>query len=435
MNSQTLNKKLFSFLEESTSPFHAANALKNILIQAGFTPLNEHQKWSVQPGKPRFIIREDGAVVAFNIGKKDNSQFRIAASHTDSPGLKLKPKPDLFQKSYHQLGVEVYGGALLNPWFDRELSISGRISFSTPSCQLDSKLVDFRRPVAIIPSIAIHLDREANREKKINPQKDILPIFGLTSKRKQSFADHLQTLLAEQIDLKNGTEILSFDLFFYEMKKPGYVGINKDFIVSSRLDNLLSCYIIASVVSQADKDNSFMLICNNHEEIGSLSASGAQGNLLETVFKRIYPDPEERYSILANSFLISVDNAHALHPNFPEKYDSSHDIELNTGPVLKINANHKYASTSISNGLFKILCQEKRIPVQEFVMRNDMACGSTIGPATAAKLGIKAVDVGIASLAMHSIREMTGAKDPLMLHTVLNHFFQRDQLPQVYASI
>lgn len=435
MNSQTLNKKLFSFLDESTSPFHAANALKNILLQAGFTPLNEHQKWSVRAGQPRFIVREDGAVVAFNIGKKDNSQFRIVASHTDSPTLKLKPKPDIFNKSYHQLGVEVYGGPLLNPWFDRELSISGRISFSTPSGQLDSKLIDFKRPVAIVPSVAIHLDREANSEKKINPQKDILPIFGLTSKRNKSFADHLNMLLAEKVDLKKETEILGFDLFCYEMNKPGYAGINKDFIVSSRLDNLLSCYILASVIAQADRNNSFMLICNNHEEIGSLSASGAQGNLLETVFKRVYPDPEERFSILANSFLISVDNAHAFHPNFAERYDRSHDIELNTGPVLKINANHKYASTSISNGLFKILCQEKQIPVQEFVMRNDMACGSTIGPATAAKLGIKTVDVGIASLAMHSIREMTGSRDPFLLHTVLNHFFQRDRLPQVYASI
>lgn len=435
MKSQTLNKKLFSFLEESTSPFHAASAIKNILLGAEFAQLNEYQKWNIQPGKPRFLIREDGALVAFNIGKKDNSSFRIVAAHTDSPCLKLKPKPDVYNKSYHQLGVEVYGGALLNPWFDRELSISGRISYSTPSGQLESKLIDFKRPVAIIPSVAIHLDREANKEKKINPQKDILPIFGLDPENKKSFADHLQALLAEKIELKGKAEILSYDLFCYDTCKPGYTGINKDFIVSSRLDNLLSCFILANVVSQANTDNSFMLVCNNHEEIGSLTASGAQGNLLESVFRRLYPSPEERYRILANSFLVSVDNAHALHPNFPEKYDSSHDIELNTGPVLKINANHKYASTSISNGLFKMLCQEKKIQVQEFVMRNDMACGSTIGPTTAAKLGIKTVDIGIASLAMHSIREMTGSKDPIFLHTVLNHFLQRDQLPHANASI
>ena len=277
MNSQTLNKKLFSFLDEATSPFHAVNAIKNILLKAGFTPLSEQQSWTVRPGQPRFLIREDGALVAFNIGKKDSSAFRIVASHTDSPGLKLKPKPDIYHKSYHQIGIEVYGGALLNPWFDRELSIAGRVSWSTPSGQLESRLIDFKRPVAIIPSVAIHLDRNANTEKKIQPQKDIIPVVGLTSHRKVSFLDHLHTLLKEQVELPKNKKILSYDLFCYDANKAGYAGIDREFIVSSRLDNLLSCFLLANTVAQAKVDNSFMLICNNHEEIGSLSAGGAQG--------------------------------------------------------------------------------------------------------------------------------------------------------------
>lgn len=435
MNSQTLNKKLFSFLDESTSPFHAVNALKNILLGAGFTPVNEQEKWTVRPGQPRFLIREDGALVAFNIGVKENLAFRIVASHTDSPGLKLKPKPDIFHKSYHQLGVEVYGGPLLNPWFDRELSIAGRVSFSTPSGYLESRLVDFKRPVAIIPSVAIHLDRNSNTERKIHLQKDIIPLVGLTLNQKTPFLDYLHTLLNKEVDLSPKSKILSFDLFCYENGKAGYAGLNKDFIIGSRLDNLLSCFILVNAVAQANADHSFMLICNNHEEIGSLSASGAQGNMLEVVLQRLYPDPEDRYRILGQSFLISVDNAHAFHPNYPEKYDSSHDIELNTGPVLKINANHKYASTSLANSLFTLLCQEKNVPLQEFVMPNDIACGSTIGPITAAGLGVKTVDIGVPSLAMHSIREMTGSRDPFLLNTVLDHFFQRDRLPQIHAAI
>jgi aspartyl aminopeptidase len=435
MNVQTINKRLFSFISQSPSPFHAVNSMRTILDDAGFVALDEHADWKTDIGQPYYIIRENGSLVAFNIGTEERESFRIMGSHSDSPCLQLKPKPDIYEKNYHQLGVEVYGGALLNPWFDRELSIAGRVVYQNTDKTLCSRLLDFKRPVAVIPSLAIHLDRNANSERSINAQKDIVPIIGLTTDRKMCFDDIILDHLKSEVASAKAKKILSFDLFMYDCHAPCHTGFNKEFIVSSKLDNLLSCFVVVSVLAQASRDNSYMFVCNNHEEIGSSTASGARGNLLSSVFERLFPDPSDRHRTLAKSFFISVDNAHALHPNFLEKHEPSHDIALNRGPVLKINATHKYASTGISNGIFKTLCAEKDIQVQEFVMRSDMACGSTIGPLTASKLGLNTVDIGAPSLAMHSIREMTGARDPMLLFTVLRHFLQRKSLPRVLHSV
>ncbi len=434
MNAQTLNKHLFQFIAQSPTPFHAVNVMKNTLKDAGFKALNEKEDWQIKNGQPYYVIREDGALVAFNLGRNNKGGFRMVGSHADSPCLQLKPKADIYEKNYHQLGVEVYGGALLNPWFDRELSIAGRVIYQGEKDTVHSRLIDFKRPVAVIPSVAIHLDRNANTEKNINSQKDIVPLVGLSGDSKESFTDILKNQIIADDSSVTVNDILSFDLYCYDFHKPCYTGFSQDFILSSRLDNLLSCFLLTSAVAQANMDISYMFICNNHEEVGSSTASGARGNLLSATFDRIFPDPSDRHRTLANSFLLSVDNAHAIHPNFPEKHEPSHDIALNRGPVLKINATHKYASTGVANGLFKMLCAEKEIPVQEFVMRNDMACGSTIGPLTAAKLGVQTVDIGAASLAMHSIREMTGSRDPWLLFTVLQHFLQRENLPGVFHS-
>lgn len=435
MNAQTINKRLFSFIAQSPSPFHAVSSMKKILDDGGYAALDEHTDWQTTTGQPYYIIRENGSLVAFNIGVKDRESFRIVGSHSDSPCLQLKPKPDVYEKGYHQLGVEIYGGALLNPWFDRELSIAGRVIYQRSDNSLCSRLIDFNRPIAVIPSVAIHLDRNANTEKSINAQKEIVPVIGLTTERKICFNDIILDQLYSEVSSAKIKKILSFDLFMYDCNAPCYTGVNKEFILSSKLDNLLSCYVLVSALAQANRDNSYMFVCNNHEEIGSSTASGARGNLLSSVFERIFPNPSDRYRTLANSFCISVDNAHALHPNFLEKHEPSHDIALNRGPVLKINATQKYASTGISNGIFKTLCAEKNVQVQEFVMRSDMACGSTIGPLTASKLGLNTVDIGAPSLAMHSIREMTGSRDPMLLFTVLRHFLQRKNLPRVLHSV
>ncbi len=434
MNIKTLNRKLFSFLNDSPTPFHAVESMRKLLDKSGFIYLSEEESWSPITGQPYYIIRENGALIAFNNGSEMPQQkgYRIIGSHSDSPCLQIKPHPDIFEKSYHKVAVEIYGGALLSTWFDRELSIAGRVCYRTKKNIIKTNLIDFNRSVAIIPSLAIHLNREANKGNPINSQKDLNLLLGNKGETNNfSFLEHIVKQLKSEHHEKHFAELLSYDLFCNSHQKAQYSGMNNEFIVSGRLDNLLSCFVAVQAISQADRTTNFMFVCNNHEEIGSTSTSGAQGNMALSVFERLMPDINDRHTALAKSFFISIDNAHAIHPNFQEKSEPSHDIYLNHGPVLKINANQRYASNSISNGIFKILCKDAGIPIQEFVMRNDMACGSTIGPMTAAKLGIKTVDIGAASLAMHSIRELTGNKDPQLMFKVIQNFFNRKELPVV----
>ncbi len=431
MNAKSVNRRLFSFIADSPSPYHATQTMHRELSKAGAKELNEREKWNIKPGQPYLITRDDGTLICFNIGKKNSNEFRILGSHTDSPCLQIKPNADIFEKTYHKIGVEVYGGVLLNPWFDRELSVAGRVTVKTEADIIKQHLVDFARPIAIIPSVAIHLDRNANKEKKINEQKDVVPLIGLGDAQHSGFANYLKKQLKKQVQGASVIELLGYDLFLYDYHTPCNTGINNEFIVSSRLDNLLSCFVILSAILSADTQNSYMVVCNNHEEVGSNTSAGAQGNLVQAVFERLFPDNDRRYRILADSFFISIDNAHATHPNYPEKHDSGHNILLNKGPVIKINANQRYTSNSRSNAIFKFLCSEVKIPYQEFVMRSDMPCGSTIGPMTSAKLGLQAIDIGAPSLAMHSIRELTGSDDPLLMLKVVTHFLNRKQLPTI----
>lgn len=423
MNSTTFNRGFFAFLAQSTTPFHGVDEMTKILGKAGFTLLKEQEKWQLSPGSKHFVIRDNGSLVAFTVGTETNDALKIITAHSDSPALQVKPKPDIYEKSYHRLGVEVYGSPLLSPWFDRELSLAGRVCYHTKKNSIHTQLIDLKSPIALIPSVAIHLDREANTQKSINTQIDIIPLIGGDKKSKKYgindiVCDHLQSIGSAP----DVSRILSFDLFLYDYHKPCYIGLDKEFILSSRLDNLLSCFVAAKAMAASNSADSCILVCNNHEEIGSTSAAGARGNLLQSLLQRLNPEHEKYCQVLADSYCISMDNAHALHPNHPEKHDGEHDIFLNCGPVLKINSNHKYATSSPAAAIFKHICIESNIEVQEFVMRNDMACGSTIGPPTSAKLGVKTVDIGAATLAMHSIRELTGAQDPLFLYNVIHHF-------------
>lgn len=434
MDETTFNQQLFTFLSHSPTPFHAVDTITKMLDKAGFRALDEKQEWQVEHRQPYYVVRDDGALVAFNLAEPAGTGIRIVGAHSDSPCLQIKPKPEHREKSYRRLGVEVYGGALLNPWFDRELSIAGRVFFRDSTNSIGATLIDFNRPVAVIPSLAIHLDREANDKKGINAQKDITLLAGVSGDEDIPFEEVLKQCVEKQHADSSPEEVLGHDLFCYDCRPPCYAGLENDFIVSSRLDNLLSCCILTAAVLEARRDRNFMFICNNHEETGSTTLSGARGNLLLSVLERLYPDATRRFRVLADSIFLSLDNAHATHPNFPEKHEPQHDIALNTGPVLKINASQRYASCGSSNAVFKLLCREIDIPVQEFVMRNDMACGSTIGPMTAAKTGLKTVDIGAATLAMHSIREMTGSRDPSLVFRVIQHFFHRDSLPRIQTN-
>jgi aspartyl aminopeptidase len=350
------------------------------------------------------------------------SGLRMVGAHTDSPCLMIKPQPELHKNGYFQLAVEVYGGALLNPWFDRDLSIAGRLVYRNKAQQLVQKLVDFKQPVAMIPSLAIHLDRQANSGRTVNAQTDIPPLLMIDKDGTGDF----RTLLAEQF-LPAGAEVLDYELCLYDTQPAATVGLNQDFFVSARLDNLLSCYVSTEALLQVGGEQTCLMVCNDHEEVGSVSAVGADGPFLEAVIERIIAaDGESSLSrLLDRSLMISCDNAHGAHPNFADKHDAAHMPMLNGGPVIKINVKQRYATNSLSASMFRQLCADVDVPVQTFVSRSDMGCGSTIGPVTSSRLGVPTLDVGIPQLAMHSCRELTGFDDPERLTLVLQRFFNK----------
>ena len=414
------NSDLMVFLDASPTPFHAVRCMSEILAKSGFTELNESDNWILKTGDKHFLSRNGSSIIAFTVGSAPliTSGLRMTGAHTDSPCLMVKPQPEIAVKGYLQLGVEVYGGALLNPWFDRDLSIAGRLVYRNKQQQLKQTLVDFKRPVAIIPSLAIHLDRKANSDRTVNAQTDLPPLLMITDKL-ESFRD----LLADEF-LSDGEEVLDYEMCLYDTQGAAMLGINNELLASARLDNLLSCFVTTQALLQADATNTCLMVCNDHEEVGSVSAVGADGPFLEAVIARL-TEPDERNRVIDKSLMISCDNAHAVHPNYPNKHDSEHSPRLNGGPVIKVNVKQRYATTGLTASLFRQLCADVDVPVQSFVSRSDTACGSTVGPITAARLGVPTLDVGIPQLAMHSCREVTGSQDAARLTTALTAFFNR----------
>ncbi len=418
---------LLEFLGASPTPFHAVAAGVRQLEAHGFTGLSEENPWQDLPAGRYFVTRNDSSLIAFTwSGRNKAARLHCVGAHTDSPCLKLKPNPVQENSGCLQLGAEVYGGALLGPWFDRDLSLAGRVCLRDGD-RLRTVLVDFRRPMAIIPSLAIHLDREANKKKEINKQTDLVPLAGLPGDGREGFLKILQQeVMAGHAELTD-PEISDFDLFFYDTAPPSLIGLDRELLSSARLDNLVSCAAALQALVQPDTaDNSFIIL-NDHEEVGSVSTVGAQGPFLLDVLERLLPEVEQRKTVLRRSLLISADNAHGVHPNFAAKHDPQHQPRMEQGPVIKFNANQRYATNAQTAARFRLLCSRAQVPVQEFVMRNDMACGSTIGPLTAAEIGLDTVDVGIPSLAMHSIRETAACRDCWYLYKVLTQFFCRQQ--------
>ena len=422
MNQSQFNQSLLAFLETSPTPFHATANMAARLALSGYTQLNEGDVWQVQAGGKYFVTRNDSSIIAFKLGTKTDA-LRMVGAHTDSPCLKVKPRAVKTSQGYVQLGAEVYGGALLGPWFDRELSLAGRVHYLNEQGEMCSGLVNAEEAIAIIPSLAIHLDREVNAGRAINPETQMAPVVGIAGEESFDLQAHLASWLRRrQHDVK---QILDYELYFYDCQPPAMVGFNQEFIASGRLDNLLSCFIGLQGLLQSDADETAFLICTDHEEVGSTSCCGAAGPFLQQVIERLYPQVEERNRILSRSWLISADNAHAVHPNFADKHENNHKPMLNKGPVIKTNANQRYATTSETASLFRRLCDASYVSVQDFVSRADFACGSTIGPITSAELGIATVDIGVPQLAMHSCRELAGSDDAYSLFKVLKTFYNR----------
>jgi aspartyl aminopeptidase len=423
MDIDSFNSDLLDFLQASPTPFHAVQQMTARLTAAGFQPLKEADDWSLQTGGRYFVVRNSSSIVAFNYAAQPvvETGFRMVGAHTDSPCLKVKPQPELNRKGYFQLAVEVYGGALLSPWFDRDLSLAGRVTYKNQQGAIKSELIDYRRAIATIPSLAIHLDREVNEKRSINPQTDIPPLLMQTKEDVSDFRQLLLVCFANDYGHCGAQQVLDYELCFYDTQPPALIGINREFIASARLDNLLSCYIgLQSLL--AAKDQHCVLVCNDHEEVGSQSAVGAQGPLLSSVLRRLVADETAFIRAMDRSMMISVDNAHGVHPNFSDRHDGNHGPLLNKGVVIKLNANQRYASNGETSALFRHLCEQEQQPVQVFVVRTDMACGSTIGPISAAQLGVKTLDIGVPTFAMHSIRELAGSHDAYSLYKVLRRF-------------
>ena len=423
---------LLEFLGRSTTPFHAVAGMAERLEAAGFQRLRETDSWSLADGGRYYVIRNDSSLIAFQTGQQLSERgLRMVGAHTDSPCLKVKPNPELHQHGALRLGVEVYGGVLMNPWFDRDLSLAGRVHYRDQTGQLRTALVDFRDPIAVVPSLAIHLDREANQNRSVNPQQELPPLVQLTSAEAEP--PGLRTLLAERIAQEQPQasvdQVLDYELCFYDTQPPAIVGLRGEFIASARLDNLLSCWCGLQALLAADPEVPSLLVCNDHEEVGSASSAGAAGPFLRSTLERLSGPGEAWARLIARSMLISADNAHALHPNYSDRHDGNHGPALNGGPVIKINANQRYASNSATQAVFRQVCTDADVPVQAFVVRTDMACGSTIGPITATELGVRTLDIGVPQLAMHSIRELCGSADPDHLVRALTGFFQLRTLP------
>ncbi|GAB3101248.1 M18 family aminopeptidase [Aestuariicella hydrocarbonica] len=424
MNTTEFNQQLLDFLAESPTPFHAVKAMSSRLEVKGFTRLLESEKWSLEAGKRYYFCRNDSSIIAFIYGAESlvEDGIRMVGAHTDSPCLKVKPQPEVTQQGYYQLGVETYGGVLLNPWFDRDLSLAGRVTYRTVTGKVTSSLLDFKRPIAVIPSLAIHLDREANQQRSINAQTDLPPVLmQVEGTDKPDFRGLLAEALTAQ-GVQDVESVLDYELSFYDTQKPALVGFKEEFIASARLDNLLSCFIGLQSILEADGKQSVLLVCNDHEEVGSRSACGAQGPMLDDFLTRLFTDPESRLRCIAQSMMISADNAHGIHPNYSSRHDGNHGPVLNQGPVIKSNANQSYATNSETSSVFRHWCEQSDVPVQSFVVRTDMACGSTIGPITASEVGVRTLDVGVPTFAMHSIRELAGVADAHALYRVLVTF-------------
>ena len=421
------NPGLCDFLDASPTPYHTVASMQTLLEDNGFIQLHEADSWGQLDAGQYFVIRQ-ASIIAFTLNGRElvSSGIRMVGAHTDSPCLKVKPKPEKVKQTLLQLGVEVYGGALLNPWFDRDLSLAGRVSYENAQGQIEQVIINFKEAIATIPSLAIHLDREVNQNRNINPQLHLPPILAQVDDGDSlDFRALLEQQCRQQYPDINIGRVLDYEMCFYDTQKAAVIGLSADFISSARLDNLLSCYIGLQALLAADKTRPALLVCNDHEEVGSQSVSGAQGTFLQSVLQRLAMNNEAYQRMVEQSMMISADNAHAIHPNYADRHDAEHGPLLNKGPVIKTNANQRYATSSQTSAIFRQLCQQHNVPVQDFVVRTDMACGSTIGPITSSHIGVKTIDIGLPTFAMHSIRELAGSQDAVMLCKVLTAYFNQ----------
>lgn len=419
-----ISKELLTFIEKSPSSFHAIETIKEELNKNGFNELLESKAWTLEKGKKYYVTRNSSSIIAFNIGKDlDNYSFNMTASHSDSPVFKIKENYEIEAgKNYIQLNTEKYGGMLHATWLDRPLSVAGRLVVKDGN-KLVTKLVDVDRDLALIPNMAIHMNRDANSGMKYNEQVDMLPLFGMAEESKGTFMSVIAK--AANVDEK---DIISHDLFLYNRMKPSIWGSNEEFISSAKLDDLQCAYSsLKAFVSAYSSKSVNVYCCFDNEEVGSQTKQGAGSTFLIDTLSRINEglgkNKEDYHRAIASSFLLSADNAHAVHPNHPEKSDPTNKVYINQGIVIKYNANQRYTTDAVSAAVFKTICEKADVPFQSYTNRSDIAGGGTLGNVATTHISIKMVDIGLAQLAMHSSYETAGIKDTEYMIKAIEEFY------------
>ena len=413
-----LAKELIDFISNSPTQYHGADTVKTMLDKNGFLEIKECEKWSLEKGGKYYVMKNESAVIAFEIGtgEVERDGFRLIGAHTDSPTFKIRPNAEMkSEDKYMKLNTEVYGGPILSTWFDRPLSIAGRVALKGNSpLKPKMELVNIDRPLLIIPNIAIHMNRTVNEGYAFNKQKDTLPLLGFINDKFEKDG-YLITLLSEELGV-NTEDIIDFDLFLYEYEKGCLLGIDEEFISLSRLDDLWMVFAgVKALIDSKENKATKVMVCIDNEEIGSLTAQGANSSLLKTILERITlalgKNKEDFFRTLSNSVMISADLAHAVHPNLGEKHDPVNRPLLGEGPVIKIAASGSYSTDSYASAIFQNVCKSAGVPCQKFVNRSDVKGGTTIGPMSAADLSIPVIDMGAPLIGMHSIRELAAVKD------------------------
>lgn len=421
MNAQHI-KELFQFIENSPSCFHAIETIREKLNDEGFIELVEGRSWQIEKGKKYYVTRNLSSIIAFKIPENDFKNFHIVASHSDSPTFKIKENAEIeVNNKYVKLNTEKYGGMICSTWFDRPLSIAGRILVKEGNL-VKTHLVNIDKDLVIIPNLAIHMNRAVNDGYKYNAQIDMLPLYGDNTSK-----GSLMKTVAQSVGVEEDS-ILGTDLFLYNRMRGTKIGANSEYISSPRLDDLECAYASLSAFLSETNSNSASVYCVfDNEEVGSGTKQGADSTLLYDVLRRINMclgnSEEDYYKLIASSFMISADNAHALHPNYSDKSDPTNKVYINDGIVIKYNANQKYTTDAVSASIFKSICDSVNVPYQTFTNRSDILGGSTLGNISNAHVSLNTIDIGLAQLAMHSTYETAGAKDVTYLIDALKAFY------------
>ena len=434
---ENLQKNLMSFIDKTPNAYVCVQNLKQLLLKNGFIQIYENEDWNKLKNDGKyFVIRNDSSLISFKMCKEiSNIGFNIVATHTDSPSFSIKPNADMFDNMYLKLNVSGYGGMINYTWLDRPLSLAGRVVTLTNGVY-EKKIINIDKDLLIIPSQAIHINREVNSKNDLNHQVDLLPIMSLTSEKK------LEDVIRESLE-KDGSKvdrICDYDLYLYNRDKSRYVGLNDEMILAPRLDDLACLYPAYQSFLQADNNNSINVFCAfNNEEIGSLTQQGADSTFLIDILSRISEASNINLLIaLKNSFVVSADNAHAIHPNAQSKSDPTNKVQLNKGVVIKHHTN--YTTDAVTSSLFKGICDNANVPYQDFSCRADMRCGSTLGGINQRQVSVDSIDIGIPQLAMHSTNETIGAKDVLYMYQSLLEFYnttilkEKDQIRLIHKK-